>query len=283
MKQIWFTCPRCALQFKSAANHNHHCPRCNHYPCQIGKIKYRPAAPRITTQLPPPTSSGSFPSMSGPVRPSMTGPMQPLSGPLTQGDWPTQPSMLPPPGGPPPSRGFRSWFYRQGKGKQLGMALGAFFALILVCACCGSIVSSGGNSTAGTATATPAQVAQGQSSQSTQKPGATKTQQPSPTPKPTATATSTPTATPAPPTATPKPACPYPAVNDNPWCYTFTNTGNTITNPAPGFCGVFDCISSFANGNGYVVQCGDGKYSKSGGLSGVCSQHGGYARTLYMP
>jgi hypothetical protein len=35
------------------------------------------------------------------------------------------------------------------------------------------------------------------------------------------------------------------------------------------------CIPNFPNGNGYVVQCVDGEWSHSGGLSGACSDHGG--------
>jgi hypothetical protein len=35
------------------------------------------------------------------------------------------------------------------------------------------------------------------------------------------------------------------------------------------------CIPNFANGNGYVVQCRDGEWSHSGGISGACSDNGG--------
>jgi hypothetical protein len=41
------------------------------------------------------------------------------------------------------------------------------------------------------------------------------------------------------------------------------------------FCSTNQCIESFPNGNGYVVQCADGEWSHSGGLSGACSDHGG--------
>ncbi len=94
-----------------------------------------------------------------------------------------------------------------------------------------------------------------------------------------ATATATPQ-----PTATPKPkSCKYPAVDDNPYCYTFTNTGKLITNPPADFCTYFNCISSFDNGSGYVVECVNGQYSKSGGHVGVCSKQGGFKRNLYAP
>lgn len=41
------------------------------------------------------------------------------------------------------------------------------------------------------------------------------------------------------------------------------------------FCTTHTCIPNFANGNGYIVQCVDGEWSHSGGLSGACSYHGG--------
>jgi hypothetical protein len=41
------------------------------------------------------------------------------------------------------------------------------------------------------------------------------------------------------------------------------------------FCSTHECIENFPNGNGYVVQCVDGEWSHSGGLSGACSDHGG--------
>jgi hypothetical protein len=36
-------------------------------------------------------------------------------------------------------------------------------------------------------------------------------------------------------------------------------------------------IPNYENGNGYRVQCNDGMYSRSGGLQGACSGHGGVA------
>jgi hypothetical protein len=42
-----------------------------------------------------------------------------------------------------------------------------------------------------------------------------------------------------------------------------------------GFCTTHQCIPNFPNGNGYIVQCVDGEWSHSGGLSGACSDHGG--------
>ncbi len=41
------------------------------------------------------------------------------------------------------------------------------------------------------------------------------------------------------------------------------------------FCSMHQCIPNFPNGNGYIVQCTDGEWSHSGGVSGACSYHGG--------
>lgn len=68
----------------------------------------------------------------------------------------------------------------------------------------------------------------------------------------------------------------------NPWNYTFCG-GSFITNPPSTFCSYFNCIATFSNGRGYVMQCSDGTFSKSGGISGSCSGHGGNARALYAP
>ncbi|WP_201385575.1 hypothetical protein [Ktedonobacter sp. SOSP1-85] len=118
----------------------------------------------------------------------------------------------------------------------------------------------------------------------------TKTNPTSPTPTPTPSPTPKPTPTPVPPTPTPVPThppapkpTPVPAtgVNGNPWGYNFT-PGDVIRDPAPGFCTYFSCISSFWSGNGYVEECQDGMYSKSGGIRGSCSRHGGDMRPLYQ-
>jgi hypothetical protein len=97
--------------------------------------------------------------------------------------------------------------------------------------------------------------------------------QPSPSPQPT-----------QPPSPSPAPYCPN-AVNNNPWCYSFT-PGVVITNPNAAFCDgqYFTCVSDFWTANrGYVVECGNGKYSHSGGISGACSRDGSVAATLYQP
>jgi hypothetical protein len=45
--------------------------------------------------------------------------------------------------------------------------------------------------------------------------------------------------------------------------------------PEGGFCSTHTCIPNFENGRGYPVECADGMWSKSGGISGACSGHGG--------
>lgn len=109
----------------------------------------------------------------------------------------------------------------------------------------------------------------------------TATPSPRPTPKPTppptpVKASVAPPPPPPPPAATPN-LCGAPS---NPWHYNFCG-GAVISSPPGTFCNYFSCISSFWNGSGYVVQCADNSYSKSGGTSGVCSRHGGYRQTLW--
>ena len=67
----------------------------------------------------------------------------------------------------------------------------------------------------------------------------------------------------------------------NPWGYDFCFPGRYITAPASEFCSYFPCIGNFWNGNGYVIQCSDGTFGKSGGKSGSCNHHGGNASPLY--
>jgi hypothetical protein len=111
---------------------------------------------------------------------------------------------------------------------------------------------------------------------------------PAPTPAPTPVPTAVPTAQPTPvPTQAPVAKAPTAAPDtcgapSNPWGYGFCS-GSTISGPPSSFCSYFACIASFWNGRGYVEQCGDGSYSKSGGIQGSCSQHGGNRRPLYQP
>lgn len=162
-----------------------------------------------------------------------------------------------------------------------------------------SALGAGTDGTAGgAATPTPGQLAQHPTATPTniQAPTTAPTLTPQPSPSPTATPTSSPSPSPTPtpqpptptpkpkptPTPTPKPKCPYGAVNGNPWCYNFSCCSH-IYSPPSNFCSYFNCISSFWNGSGYVEECVDGTYSKSGGISGSCSHHGGNWRALLRP
>jgi hypothetical protein len=182
------------------------------------------------------------------------------------------------------SRTIRSRFREMPRIAQVLIAVGAALSL-MVCSCCscsGLVGALGNMSPTVQATATPGRTNAGSV---TYKPGATATttqMPPSPTAQPTATATATPM--PQPPTATPKPrpSCLPGAVNCNPWGYNFTS-GHYISSVPSGFCTYFACINNFYNGRGYVMECHDGMYSKSGGISGSCSHHGGNWRPLLAP
>jgi hypothetical protein len=73
--------------------------------------------------------------------------------------------------------------------------------------------------------------------------------------------------------------CGYPL---NPWCFSVTSGGSVVYSPPATLCDYLNCISSFwSSTNGYVIQCADGEFSHSGGVSGSCSSHGGNWRPLY--
>lgn len=96
-----------------------------------------------------------------------------------------------------------------------------------------------------------------------------------PAAKPTTRAPTTKAATQPP--AAPVDLCGAPA---NPYGYNFCG-GSTITNPPSDICNYLSCIGNFWNGRGYIEQCQDGMFSKSGGIQGSCSSHGGNRRPLY--
>ena len=198
-----------------------------------------------------------------------------------------QPSTLqdPPPAPPPRRKPPR----RRSSPARTIVSVGA---LVVVSALCAGLVVGGsgvlnpfpatgavtGMATA-TTDATSAVSATTTTSESTATLGAqsTTTAHPQPTstarPRPTTTLTAT---------ATP---CAAPC---NPWGYTFDPTGGaTITSPPAAFCSSFACVGSppayttFWSGKGYVVECQDGSFAKTGGDHNTCSQEGGYWRTLY--
>ena len=51
--------------------------------------------------------------------------------------------------------------------------------------------------------------------------------------------------------------------------------GSTTHAEDERFCSGHECIANFPNGHGTVVECADGEWSHSGGISGACSDHGG--------
>ncbi len=163
-------------------------------------------------------------------------------------------------------------------------AAGVLFALILSTSCGSSSTSGVGSPTAvaaGISTTAPIAAAASTSSAATAPTTAAPTQAPT-TPAPT-------TPPPPPPTPPPPPAKTVPPATantcgapSNPWGYTFC-AGSFISAPPSNFCSYFNCIASFWNGRGYVMECGDLTFGKSGGISGSCSGHGGNYRALYAP
>lgn len=293
---IWYNCPRCGLQMKLDARQLHPCPRCNAYPMTLGKFRLTqpPRGPRVTVPLPLPTPSGTFPSLSGSNQPTQPGS-------FTQAGWPTQPPTYAVPARPPNRlttwmNQSWQWFRRQSRRIQLGVGCAGVVGLLILCSCMVALAAAG-NNPASSPTATPGAIAQATKHlvNQTASPTATKGTPPTATPQPSSTPTPAPTNTPPPkptatspppppPTATPTqaPSCAYGAVNGNPWCYNF-QCCTVITSPPADFCSYFSCIASFWNGQGYVVQCNDGHYSKSGGRSGSCSHHGGEGPALLQP
>lgn len=113
-------------------------------------------------------------------------------------------------------------------------------------------------------------VAPATTTQAAPPPPAPTTQAPPPPPPP---APSTTTAAPPPPST-----CGAPS---NPYGYNFCGVGGYVTSPPSDICDYFSCIGNFWNGRGYMVECNDGTYSMSGGISGACSYHGREDRPVY--
>jgi hypothetical protein len=183
--------------------------------------------------------------------------------------WPSQAG---PPYQPLPHQRFAQWYNRQWHKNKFATGSLTLIVVLLLCSACVSSVNAGKDQSANANQTTPIR--------------ATAT----PATRPAVTPTATPTATPrpVPPTPTPIPvqqaqptqAPMHTGVNGNPWGYDF-NPGGYITNPPSAFCSYFSCITSFWSGTGYVTECTDGMYSKSGGHTGSCSKHGGDLRPLY--
>ncbi len=89
---------------------------------------------------------------------------------------------------------------------------------------------------------------------------------------------------PPPPPPPPPPVPPRPCATStpaNPWGYDFCTPGVLIYSPPASICSYIACIANFWNGSGYVIECSDGTFSKSGGIRGSCSHHGGNLQPLY--
>jgi hypothetical protein len=79
-------------------------------------------------------------------------------------------------------------------------------------------------------------------------------------------------------------ATPHPGVNNNPWGYDFNRQGDYIYDQnTTNFCKYFKCASDFWNNsrNGYIVECNDEDYTRTGGYASVCDGHGGEKQALY--
>jgi hypothetical protein len=150
-----------------------------------------------------------------------------------------------------------------------------FFVLAVIV----DAVGNSGSQQAASHAATPTPTAQHQS----QSVPPTATPTPKPTPKPKPTPTQVPTPTPVP--ATQPPACSGvdSTVIDG-TCYDMDANGGSLVYDAPtGFCDYYYCVSDFNTAtSGYVVECGNGEMSHSGGVSGACSRDGGVQEPLYQ-
>ena len=84
------------------------------------------------------------------------------------------------------------------------------------------------------------------------------------------------------------PAASYPR-----WRFAFRHVRNSLVvvsseassppaTPNADFCSSHECIESFYDGTGYIVQCNDGMWSHSGGRPGACSYHGGRERQYLL-
>ncbi len=174
---------------------------------------------------------------------------------------------------PPPSKGSAG---NSRKALFIGIGVGAGVLLLFsVCVAALSSPSSPKGAPVAVATSTPTATA------------TLKTPTAAPTAVPTPPPTAAPTVAPAAPQQQPPPPPPPPAPKNlcgapsNPWGYNFCG-GATITSPPGDFCQYFNCIGNFWNGRGYVIECNDGAYSKSGGIRGSCSYHQGDLRPLYQ-
>jgi len=72
------------------------------------------------------------------------------------------------------------------------------------------------------------------------------------------------------------------ALATNQWGYNF-GCCDIIHSPPSSFCSVFRCVTRFWGGTGWVAECGDGLYTRQGGVKGACTKHRGLWRSLLAP
>lgn len=181
------------------------------------------------------------------------------------------------------------WPWYKGQSRRTQIIVGCVTGVLLI-SCC---AFGAANSNANTNTDTTNQQASTGGSSTNASPSGTTSQPTATHVAATATANPHPTVAPVatqpvshPPTATTPPAPKYPAINSNPWDYTFTNTGHLLYQPVGSFCssGYFTCVSTFwKDTKGFVIQCNNGRYSHSGGVQGECSRDGGPGNPVYQP
>jgi hypothetical protein len=193
-----------------------------------------------------------------------------------------------PPRQPLPHQRVIAWYHAKRARKPVVTGCLTAFAALVVLLLCGTIsgIANGGLQSL-TREATPTPVVQKTPIHATP----TRTPAPKPTAAPAHTATPVPTATPQPtaapvPTATPTPVpivCAGGTQIEGA-CYNYDLAGGSLVySPPASFCAYFACVSTFwTSTNGYVVKCGDGKHSHSGGVAGACSRNGGVVAAIYQ-
>jgi hypothetical protein len=73
---------------------------------------------------------------------------------------------------------------------------------------------------------------------------------------------------------------PFCGAPENPYEYNFCG-GEYVISPESGVCHYFRCADDFWNERGYLVECSDGKVTRTGGYRYSCVGHGSYRRTVY--
>lgn len=229
--------------------------------------------------------AGNNPSYSG-QQPLYQGPPPPshphyLYQQYPPGYQPAFPSSIPPQ--PKQQKSPKQIWREAGKGGKCGIIAVCLLLPFSLCICISVATASTGNHVASVASPTPVATrvptpTHQRASVPTKVPTSVPTKVP--TPKPTQPPEPTPTPVPTqPPVPTSPPV--HTGVNGNPWGYDFS-PGNYIYNPDAAFCTYFTCVTTFwTKTNGYVVECGNGDYSHSGGVRGACSRDGGVSQILY--